>query len=1106
MKLPIIRVFSVIPLLLVISSMFLPTGMTSRQPGPGPAAPQASSATPAAYRSPGDRHKVKVSDSRVAEQIAAQGGRLVSDYGSFKVFEVDSGTADSVQRAGAAIADEDNLILLNAGAIDTSTPQAKALRASSATGGKQMRLVQFAGPIRPEWYAALAATGARIVTYIPNNAYLVYGSGAAMQAVQAFASTNTTVQWDGEYIAAYRIDPAVNSQAFAQARPNLSASGNEQFTIQMVEDPEENLATLALIEGSRLEPIIKQDSVLGYVNVTVALPTQTLNAIADRGDVVSIQQWITPSKLDERQDIIITGNVTGTPAVPTPMDYLAYLAGHGFTFGTPTTFSVNLSDSGIDNATTTPSHFALYTLGDPTNPANSRIIYNRLLGTPNTGSTLQGCDGHGNLNSHIIGGYVPTGGIFAASPHADASGFRYGLGIAPFVKIGSSVIFDPDLFTSPTYQNLESQAYRDGARISSNSWGSRLNTYTADSQQYDALVRDAEPDSGCSLPNCISTPGNQEYVIVFAAGNTGNVGSGANTVGSPSTAKNVITVGAAEDVNPFGGADGCGIGDTGADNANDIISFSSRGPTSDGRTKPDLMAPGTHVTGGAPQSSIVSPTGSGTGAQLACYAGNGVCGGPSSSHFFPLGQQWYTASSGTSHSTPAVAGTAALYRQFFINNGLTPPTPALTKALMLNSARYMTGTLANDTLPSNNQGMGEAGLNSFFGVFTTAHSFHDEVSAEMFTATGQQRTFTGSVGTGAKPFRVTLAWTDPPGPTSGSAFINNLDLEVTAGGNTYKGNVFSGAFSATGGTADTRNNVESVFIPAGVTGAFVVTVKATNIAGDGVPNTGGPLDQDFALVIYNGAEAAAPTSTISGQVVYGGTVTPISNVTMTLTAPSFTTQTTTTDINGNYTFTGVPIGNDYTVTPSKNGDVNGLDLVDASLAARYAAGLDVPTANQRIAADADGDSIVTSFDASLIARYVAGLPGSGIVGSWKFAPTSRAYPALSANQTNQGFAAILVGDTSGSWLAPLAVGGSVRGSRPAVLSLIANPTNAAAPRAAELRESVFAESDRGFVLMEYLAYPRREQNADCYALIECPDQWLSEQLSRTACPFLTSTE
>ncbi len=211
------------------------------------------------------------------------------------------------------------------------------------------------------------------------------------------------------------------------------------------------------------------------------------------------------------------------------------------------------------------------------------------------------------------------------------------------------------------------------ARASAATVGAALdNAYTVDAQQYDALVRDAQPDTGCVAPNCISTAGNQEYVIVFAAGNDG---SGANTVGEPGTAKNVITVGAAENVNPFGGADGCGIDDTGANNANDIISFSSRGPTSDGRKKPDIMAPGTHVSAGVAQASIASPTGSGTGAQLACFDGSGVCGGTGGSNFFPAGQQWYTASSGTSHSTPAIAGVAALIRQHFINQAVAVAQP-----------------------------------------------------------------------------------------------------------------------------------------------------------------------------------------------------------------------------------------------------------------------------------------------------------------------------------------------------------------------------------------------------------------------------------------------
>ncbi len=146
------------------------------------------------------------------------------------------------------------------------------------------------------------------------------------------------------------------------------------------------------------------------------------------------------------------------------------------------------------------------------------------------------------------------------------------------------------------------------------------------------------------------TAGNQQLTVVFAAGNDG---SGANTVSSPGTAKNVITVGAGENVRQTG-TDGCGIANSGADSANDIIGFSSRGPVNstggDGRIKPDIVAPGTHIEAGVPQSN---------------YDGSSVC-----NQFFPAGQTLYGWSSGTSHSTPAVAGGAALVYQYFLNSGL----------------------------------------------------------------------------------------------------------------------------------------------------------------------------------------------------------------------------------------------------------------------------------------------------------------------------------------------------------------------------------------------------------------------------------------------------
>src|SRR5262249_36984410 len=152
----------------------------------------------------------------------------------------------------------------------------------------------------------------------------------------------------------------------------------------------------------------------------------------------------------------------------------------------------------------------------------------------------------------------------------------------------------------------------------------------------------------------------------------------------------------------------------------------------------------------------------------------------------------------------------------------------------------------NDSLWSNNQGMGEVDLDTSFDG--SPRMLRDEISGDKFTATGQSRSYAGTINDSSKPFRVTLAWTDAPGNTSGNAYNNDLDLTVTAGGKTYKGNVFSGAFSATGGTADSKDNVESVFLPAGISGAFTVTVTAANINSDGVPNEAPALDQDFALV------------------------------------------------------------------------------------------------------------------------------------------------------------------------------------------------------------------------------------------------------------------
>ncbi|HEY8209200.1 MAG TPA: S8 family serine peptidase [Myxococcaceae bacterium] len=779
-------------------------------------------------------------------RLLQQGGRLVADYGSFALVDVDGAKVSALPEGSYQLRDEYQEILLNAGSINTLDAAAARMRETTLpSSGRGLHLVQFAGAMKNEWHAGLQGSGVQVVAYIPHNAYLVYGDATSLSRLISYAKAAPEVQWDGPYLNDYKLNP----QVFTFEKP-------DGYEVQLVEDAQGNADTLA--RAAALDPKLIDQRALGYVNLVVRADRDSVLALAKQPDVVSIYPWVMPRKLDERANVIAAGQLNAGGSTPTSPGHLAWLASKGFTQAQfdATNVGVDVSDSGLDNGTQSPNHFSLYTNGNIT--GTSRVTYNRLVGTPHSGSTIQGCDGHGNLNSHIIMGFNNLTG----APHQDAAGYRYNLGIVPFARVGSSVVFDPDTFTSPDFEDLQAMAYRDGMRVSSNSWGAAVSgAYNASSQRYDALVRDAQP-TGSTVP----VAGNQEMIIVFAAGNSG---SGAGTVGSPGTAKNVITAGAANNVHPFGAADQCNVPDTDADSANDIVGFSSRGPCTDGRIKPDLVAAGTHVSGGVAQSAgqHANPPGNPNGEQLACFDATGVCAGPGTSNFWPVGQQWTTASSGTSHSTPLIAGAALLARQRIINTLFFTPSATLVKAWLINSARYMTGSAANDNLYSNNQGMGHLDLG--FAFDDTARFMRDEDPADLFTATGQTRTFNIFAGDPSLPFRVTLAWTDAPGSTTGNSFNNNLDLTVAVGGNTYRGNVFTGRNSVTGGSADTRNNVESVFLPPGTTGPATVTVTATNINSDGLPGNASALDQDFALVAYNtcptrGTAPTGVTATPSG--------------------------------------------------------------------------------------------------------------------------------------------------------------------------------------------------------------------------------------------------
>ena len=410
--------------------------------------------------------------------------------------------------------------------------------------------------------------------------------------------------------------------------------------------------------------------------------------------------------------------------------------------------------------------------------------------------------GHGTHVAGTVGGdRTPVDGLSIANGMAPKSRFY----IQDITPGSSGYVYPPaDLGL------MFIKAYDAGARLHTNSWGGSGSTYNSLCMSADRFMWD-HPD----------------FLALFANGNTG---PSTGTVGYPAAAKNVVSVGATEN----------GAG------AENVASFSSNGPTADGRIKPTVTAPGVAIIS-ADSDGLKNSNNSGT-----------------------------IAMSGTSMATPTTAGAAALVRQYYIE-GFYPsgtagsadaftPSAALVKATLINSGQNMSGNYTDAVIPSTGQGWGRINLSNTltFSGDTKTLTIVDEATG---LATGKSISQT-YFSQGDQPLKVTLVWTDYPGTVGAAkALVNDLDLTVTApdGSTTYLGNVFSGGASTTGGSADRLNVEEQVLIKTPAQGNYTITVKGYNI-----PN--GP--QPFAIVI-TGASGVTSKGMISlkkGKYNASGTV------------------------------------------------------------------------------------------------------------------------------------------------------------------------------------------------------------------------------------------
>ncbi len=673
--------------------------------------------------------------------------------------------------AGEVVAaTDDRLLVLRSGIFD---PLSQDLD-FSAWGLAQsvisdIQIIQFSDP-SGDARRRLQALGVQFLAYLPHHAYY------ARVPPTVDPETDPAVRWQGPVEAGMKVAPTLwpgRNLDFVPIEMQIIAfQGRSASALAAQIEKAAPQAQVFKVLDREFHPAVR-------VRVAMADLDETVVTLANMTDVMWLERYELPEPKNAGTYSVIQGNAgTGSPIWDRDIigtGQIVAIADTGLDRNEE--WFTQWDDGGGVNVAITDADHPIQPAVGVSHPDRKVYAYWVQPGASeyddNNVCTTTSSSYHG---THVTGTVTGDSGTAStpSEPNYDSND-----GMAP----NAQVLFQ-DIGNDTTgclsglsdgYYGIFQQAVAGGARIHSNSWGG-----TGDSEYNSG---DAETD--------LALWDMEELMLVFSASNDG---PGIGTIGSPGNAKNVLTVGA-----------------LGHGTSTSAASFSSRGPTDDGRVKPDIMAPG---------SSIVSARGDDDDTN--------VVDSPSTSSM-----------SGTSMSAPGVAAGAILARQYF-EDGYYPsgvataddifsPGGAMLKSILLN------GTLTFSDTPSNDRGWGRMRLenNLYFSGDSRDLRLWQRLN-NVGLQTGEGDSYEIDVDAG-QPLRVTLVWFDPPGtPGAGTMLVNNLNLRVTApGAAVYLGNQLVGGQSVTGGTADSIDSVEQIILSAPAAGSYTIEVLADSVPGTG---------------------------------------------------------------------------------------------------------------------------------------------------------------------------------------------------------------------------------------------------------------------------------